>query len=293
MVGIEAILWVFPAPNKGWGRACPSAERPPPAQLTRPGVFSSVSVMPRAMRPIALILAAAAFLLTGGCNATHSVVLNEDGSGTMTLHLEVSKLLRDYVIGLAEVSGEPRAPRADALFDLAAIRKGFEAQPGITVRNVSVADPRSLDVDIAFASLMDLFAGRAGLQSANVVSLLQSGGLETLKIHLDRGNYRQIAVFFPMLEDPVLKSLGPQVDQKATENDYLEMVRFSIGDEAPALVKKSSIVVTIRPEGQIESQTGGTLSDGAVMFKIPLLRLLLLDTPLDFSMSFRTGEKKP
>ncbi len=247
--------------------------------------------MPRAMRLIALILASAPLLLTGGCNVTHTVVLNNDGSGTMTMHVEVSKLLRDYAVGLAEVSGEPSAPRGDAIFDLAAIRKGFEAQPGITVREVSSSDPRSLDVDVAFASLSELFAGRAGLRGANVISLAQADGVETLKIHLDRENYRQIASFFPMLESPVLRSLGPQVDQKVTEDDYTEMVRFSLGDDAPALVKKSSIVISIQPQGEIQSQTGGTVSDGSVMFKIPLLRLLLLDTSLDFSVSFK--EKNP
>lgn len=245
--------------------------------------------MPRAMRLIALILASAPLLLTGGCNVTHTVVLNNDGSGTMTMHVEVSKLLRDYAVGLAEVSGEPSAPRGDAIFDLAAIRKGFEAQPGITVREVSSSDPRSLDVDVAFASLSELFAGRAGLRGANVISLAQADGVETLKIHLDRENYRQIASFFPMLESPF--SAWLQVDQKVTEDDYTEMVRFSLGDDAPALVKKSSIVISIQPQGEIQSQTGGTVSDGSVMFKIPLLRLLLLDTSLDFSVSFK--EKNP
>jgi hypothetical protein len=242
--------------------------------------------MYRAAALVALVLVTILFL-AGGCSATHAVVLKGDGSGRMTLHLEVSKLLHDYVAGLAEVSGESQNPREDSIFDLAAIRKGFEAQPGVTVGKVASSDPRSLDVEVAFASLSDLFAGRAGLQEANVISLAEVGGLETLKIHLDRDNYRQIAAFFPMLESPVLKSLGPQVDQKGTEDDYLEMIRFSLGEDGPAQVKKSSFLITIRPEGEIVSQTGGTISEGTVVFKIPLLRLLLLETPLDFSMSFR------
>lgn len=239
--------------------------------------------MPRLSRVPALILAAA---LLGGCSAAHLVTLKGDGSGTVALHLEVSKLLHDYIAGLAEVSGSSKA-RGDAIFDLAAIRAGFEAQPGMTVQKVSSPDPRSLDIEASFASLSDLFARKEGLPGADVISLTQAGGVETLKIHLDRENYRQVAALFPMLESPVLQSLGPQVDQRVTQDDYLEMIRFSLGDDGPALVRKSWISIAIRPEGEIVSQAGGTVSDGSVTYRIPLLRVLLLDTPLDFSLSFR------
>lgn len=239
--------------------------------------------MPRVPGGLVLILAAA---LVGGCSAAHVVTLRVDGSGTVALHLEVSKLLHDYIAGLAEVSGSSKM-RGDAIFDLAAIHAGFEAQPGMTVQKVSSPDPCSLDIEASFASLSDLFARKEGLQSAKVISLTQEGDIQTVKIHLDRENYRQVAALFPMLESPALRSLGPQVDQKVTEDDYLEMIRFSLGDDGPALVKKSSISITIRPEGEIVSQTGGTVSDGSVTFRLPLMRVLLLDTALDFSLSFR------
>jgi hypothetical protein len=52
-------------------------------------------------------------------------------------------------------------------------------------------------------------------------------------------------------------------------------------------VKKSFIEVAIRPEGEIVSQTGGVVSNGTVVFRIPLLRLLVLDKPLDYSVTFK------
>ena len=233
-----------------------------------------------------------AFLLLVGCSATHTVTLNADGSGTVTIHLEVTRLLHDYIAGLAEASGESQDPTG-AIFDLTTVRKGFEAQPGITVQSVASPNPNSLDIQIAFASLSRLFEDQPGLKSANAVSLMESNGLKTLKIHLDRTNYRQIAAFFPMLESPTLQSLGPQVDQKTTDGDYLEMVRFSLGDDGPAQVKKSVITIVIRPEGEIVSQFGGTVEAGTVVFRIPLLRLLVLATPLDYSISFKPGGTQP
>ena len=239
------------------------------------------------------ILAAIALLLAASCSATHAVVLRADGSGSMTMHLEVTRLLHDYIAGLSEVSGDaPQLPPGQ-IFDLAAVRKGFEAQPGIEVLSVSSSDPRSLDVTVGFESLPDVFAARPGLQAANVVSLTQEGGRDTLKIHLDKANYRQLAAFFPLLDNPVLQSLGPQAGQKTSEEDYLEEVRFSLGDAGPAEVKGSSIVISIQPDGEIVSQTGGTVSGATVVFRIPLLRLLVLAAPLDYSLTFKPQEKQP
>jgi len=261
-----------------------------PVSLTLPGPLGSVLFMPRGLRLSLSMLAAFALL---GCSATHTVLLKADGSGTLAMHMEVSRLLHDYIAGLSEVTGDSASLPQGQIFDLAAIRKGFSTQPGITVQNVASPDQRSLDVQLAFDSLSTVFAARPGLQSTNVVSLTQADGLETLKIHLDRSNYRQVAAFFPMLDNQLLQSLGPQAGQQTSEADYLEEVRFSLGDDGPAEVRKSSITISIQPEGQIVSQAGGTVNGAAVVFRVPLLRLLVLDSPLDFSLTFKPQEKQP
>ena len=81
--------------------------------------------MPLSVRPVFLVMAAAACLLVGACSATHTVVLKGDGSGTMALHMEVSRLLHDYVANLSEVSGGKPSSQGNAIFDLPAIRRGF------------------------------------------------------------------------------------------------------------------------------------------------------------------------
>lgn len=236
----------------------------------------------------ALLLAAFSIMILAGCSASQSLVIRSDGSGTMVLHIEVSRLLHDYVVSLGEASGAASPAPGGAIFDLAAIRKGFEAQPGVTVESLSSASSSVLDARLSFSSLSDVFARNAGLGTSQALVLSEAGGMKTLKIHLDRSNYRQVAAMFPLLESPVLQSLGPQVNEKISSDDYLEMIRFAIGEDGPALlVKKSFIVITVQPEGEILSQSGGTLGAGSVVFRIPLLRLLVLDSPLDFSVTFR------
>lgn len=89
------------------------------------------------------------------------------------------------------------------------------------------------------------------------------------------------------MRDPLFAQLGPQGTGRVTDEDYLSMIRFSIGDDAPGLLKKSFITLTVLPPGEMVSQSGGTVSGNSVVFRIPVLRVLVLDRPLDYAVTFR------
>jgi hypothetical protein len=244
--------------------------------------------MPHIVRRLAvpLVLVVLSIVMVNACSVNQSIVVKNDGSGTASLHAEVSKLLADYIASLAEVSGKS-APAGGAVFDAAAIRKDFETRPGITVKKAATPTPSSLDLDLAFASIQDVFTRDDALKSSGALTYSESGGKKTIRLHLDKSNYTQLSALFPMLKDPTVASLGPQVNDTTTEAEYLDMVSFSIGEEGPGLLKKSFITLTIDPEGDIISQTGGTLSGSAVVFRIPLLSLMVLNKPLDYAVTFK------
>ena len=226
-------------------------------------------------------------VLAMSCSVNQTIVVKSDGSGTLTMRADVSKLLRDYIGSLSEVSGKPVPAAGSSLFDAAAIRKDFEARKGLTVKKAVTPTSSSFELELAYASIRDIFASDATLKSAGALVWSDDGGTKTLKLHLDRTNYTQLAALFPMLKDPAVAGMGPQVNDTITDAEYLDMIKFSLGDDGPGLLKKSFITLTIDPEGEIISQTGGTVSGGSVVFRIPLLRLLVLDKPLDYSVSFR------
>lgn len=239
-------------------------------------------------RKIPLLAVSAALLLAVlSCTMGNTIVVRSDGSGTLAVRLEVTKLFREYLSSMAEVAGQADPAKAGQLFDLKEIRKGFEERPGITVRRLASPRPEVLEADLAFRSVQEVFSSEAALKSTGVVTFAQSNGTRTLKVHLDRANYGQVAKIFPGLSNPLFEGMGPQESDTITEEEYLEMIKFSLGDEGPALVKKSYIDVTIKPEGEVLSQSGGTPVNGGVLFRIPLMRLLVLDKPLDYSVTFK------
>jgi hypothetical protein len=238
-------------------------------------------------------VALAALPLLACCTVDQTLTIGADGSGSLFTHAEVSPLLRDYLSSLAEVSGGAGPAKDGRVFDAPSIRRDFQARPGLKVLKAEAPTASSLDLDLGFDSLQEALEealrGQGVLQAAGAITLAEADGSTTLRVRLNRSTWSQLVSLFPPLKDPVVQQLGPQGTGKVTESDYLEMIRFSMGDAAPGLLKKSFFTLTVRPEGQIVSQAGGTMGNGAVVFRIPVLRALVLDRPLEYSVTYRTG----
>jgi hypothetical protein len=228
-----------------------------------------------------------ALIMTASCGVNQTIVIRSDGSGTLAMHVEVSRLLHEYVARLSEVTDKPVLNSGGRFFDAVSLRKDFESRPGITVTKAETPTPDSLDLELSFDSIQDVFAREETLKNTAALAYSESDGKKTIRLHLDRGNYAQLARTFPLLGNPAFAALGPQPNETTSDADYLEMVRFSIGEDAPALLKKSYLTLTLNPEGEIVSQSGGDISGGAVVFRIPLLRLLVLDRPIDCTVTYR------
>lgn len=220
------------------------------------------------------------------CAMNQTIIIKSDGSGTLAMHVEVARLLHDYVARLSEVSDKPVLGSGGKFFDAASIRKDFESRPGISVTKAATPSNDALDLELAFDSIQDVFTREESLKSAAALAYSESGGRKTIRLHLDRSNYPQLARTFPLLASPAFAAFGPQANDTTSDDEYLEMVGFSIGDDAPALLKKSYLTLTLDPEGEILSQSGGEITGGTVVFRIPLLRLLVLDKPVDLSVTF-------
>jgi hypothetical protein len=225
--------------------------------------------------------------LLSSCAVSQGLVLKKDGSASATLHLESSKPFLDYVLGVADVIGMKELARQGRIYDLPTIQKGLEARPGISVSRIASPSPEVLDIELFFPSVTDAFAMDATLKGAGFFSLTETGGKKTMRLRLDGENFKQLAVFFPILANPMFSGMGPQAGGGTSEQDYLAMMEYAMGSEGPAAIRKSAIELTVKVEGEILSQTGGSLSGGAAVFRIPLVRFLLLDKPIDLSVTYR------
>jgi hypothetical protein len=229
-----------------------------------------------------LLLAAMAALGATGCSVSQRVTLEPEGSGTAEVRIRLQKVLLDYLLDLSEVSGSKQKER---IFDVEDIRKGFASREEVTLRRIESASPERLDMDLAFRSIETLFAAPEKPQT--ILSLKKGPEGTTLRAHLDRKNFSQLLELAPFLKNPLFEGLGPQENDDATEAEYLELIDLALGEGGAAALKASVIETTIVVKGRVVAQTGGTAVPGGVSFRIPLLRVLLLDKPLDYSLTFK------
>lgn len=226
-------------------------------------------------------------LLTAvSCSMNQTIVIRADGSGTANLKVEVSPVLKDYFLSLAELSGNEDAAKSGLIFDLKEVKKSFESRPGITVTRTALPTKTSMEVDISYKSIKTLFTDDS-LAGTGVAVYTESAGTKTLKLHLDKENFTKLAVVFPVLSDPLFAGMGPQPNEKMTEAEYSKMIEYSLGADGAAQLAKSFIVLTMKPEGQVVSQSGGTIVEGAAVFRIPLIKVLVLAAPLDYSVTWK------
>ena len=243
----------------------------------------------RPARPAAMAAAVVAlWLAAAGCTVNQQITLHVDRSGDAQIHVKLEKVFVDYLDTLSEAAGDSEILPA-SVFDTDEVKRAIGERRGATVTNVVTPAPEELALSLTFQDLKALLAYSApvpGPASRPLVTLSGSAP-STLNVHLARDNYRALTALFPILDHPLLVSLGPQQDMEVTDAEYLEMMGFVLGDDGPPAIKDSTVTVRLVVDGRIVEHDGGELQDdGSLLLTIPLLRILVLDQPLDYTVVF-------
>jgi len=237
-------------------------------------------------RARAALVVVALTVALAACSVSQTLVIKADGSGTTSMRVVTTKLLREYILDLQQVTGVTAAANG-SIFDVPKLQKELAARPGLTVKKIASPSPDVLEVDLAFRSVEEVYGSVEAVKKSGLVQYTESGGQKSLKVHIDRKNFKELSNVFPAMNNAAFEGIAPQEQDTITESEYLEMIQFTLGPEGPAALKASFIDLVMKPEGTIVSQAGGTLANGVVTFRIPLIRLLLLDKPLDYSLVWK------
>jgi hypothetical protein len=254
-----------------------------PLRLTQAGEGTIFLPM---RRLLALVSAAVAALLLSSCSIRQEVRLEASGSGAVSMRITLQKLFMDYIADLSELTGQQTGGQ---VFDLEGIRKGFAERSDVELKRIASPTPDVLEMDLSFRSIEQVFAGEQKLKGAPIVTFAKTGDGQTLRFHLDRQNFAQVTEFLPFLRNPLFEGLGPQEGDNTTEAEYLELIDLALGAGGAAALKASAIETQVSVKGKVVSQSGGTAgaNGSSVVYKVPLIRVLLLDKPLDYSLAFK------
>ncbi len=219
-----------------------------------------------------------------GCTIKQQVQLEVDESGKVSMQIRLEPVFVEYINDLSAFTGESLEGQ---IFNMEEIKKGFAERNDVTLISIDTPDPATLEMELDFRSIEEVFSSEQELQESGVIRFERVSQGYSVRFHLDRKNFSSIMKFMPALQNPLFEGLGPQENDDTTEEEYLELMDLALGDGGADSVRNSYIETKVTVRGTLVSQTGGKISPGGVTFTIPLIRVLLLDKPLGYSLVFK------
>ena len=110
----------------------------------------------------------------------------------------------------------------------------------------------------------------------------------SIKFHLDMETYGAIEKLVPALSTPELEVYGPRYSNGMSEEEYLDMMTFLLGEGAAEKITSSRVELNVRVPGKITKAMGLTKkSDDTVVLEMALLDILLLNNPVEFELRWK------
>ena len=237
--------------------------------------------MRNGVKKAVLLACAGALLALAGCTSNQEIALDGAGGGTAEVRFEVKKLFADYF------KGDDKAAK---VFDTAKVKAGIEKRPGFKVTRIASPTPESLEMQLAFTDLRALFSDHPA-DNDGIIRITEKDGKTNIALHLDRDSAKKVGALFSDVSNPAFKEMSPREQRTRTEKEYLEAIEFAVGKDGPPQMKASSVKIVIRVDGQLVSQAGGRVENGALVFEVPILRMIMLEKPLDYSFTFIPNKK--
>jgi hypothetical protein len=225
--------------------------------------------------------------LLASCSMKQSVTLDKSGSATVRFNYLVSQQVAETMIGLMNLNGNAAAPAPKGLFDVEGIRKGFEKNKQVTVKSLSAPTNTSIKGELVYDNFEQAF-GTGDAQKTGLVRFLKGNGKTTISLHFAKDTISQIASIFPQDQRAYVDIFAPPAVEgtEMNEADYLDMLKSLFGDSVVPEARKSSLELAFTPAGKIIEQKGGSVQGNTVTFTIPILKILVLEKPLDYSVTF-------
>ena len=219
----------------------------------------------------------------GACAVTQDIYLYGDRSGETTIAVDYSADPVSRLQEMADIIGA----KADGIIDFEPIHNRLSAWPGVRVFRVESPSEHRVEVEFAFENAEAVLPSAAAIAQADIITFEEVEDGTRVRLYLDVDNYRLLSQVHPILHRPAIRTLGPQGNTEITREDYLSMMGYILGPAGPEAIAESLITIRVTVDGELVSQRGGRMEDGAAVFEIPLLDALLLHEPVDLEIVFR------
>jgi hypothetical protein len=235
--------------------------------------------------------ALASALALASCGMRQEIIVAKDGSGSILFSFSLNDLVGKTITSLAESSGSA-AKAKKGLFDLEEIKKEIAQNPGLSLKSLSSPSAYALKGEIAFKNLEKSLFSDKEVADSGILKISRKDKKITMDIRLAKHSLKALPKLLPMGSDggDLFEALAPPaLDESATpmtEEEYIDMLKSLFGEAVGPEVKKAAAEIKFSPKTKIVAQKGGILSGNSVIFKIPILSVLMMEKPIELSVTW-------
>jgi hypothetical protein len=230
--------------------------------------------------PIALLMV---FM---SCASRINGSLMVDGQADLEIQAELKPRMSALIGRFAALSGTTN--QGAPILDGPSIAASMSAAPGIASVSFANESPSAIKGPVKISRINDLLAsGRAdsfiSFEQRNsageghcIVNLSLESGPQILNLISP-----EIGMYLNALMAPLATG------EKITKKDYLDLVASFYGKEIADEISDSAISASVNFPGAIQRIKGGTFTGRRADFRIPLLDILVLETPLIYEVIWK------
>ena len=242
------------------------------------------------MAAFAVIISCA--MLLSSCVVAEKLTLTGDYTQSKAVpgknHVDLS--VDDFFVGVVEdLSDWENKGNNDPIIDVAIqdFVKNLEASSVTSSIKFVETGYNTYMGDFAFTNFPQLLIDLSNNQAdQSVVTMSARNGKTHVEISINMDNYEQLTKMIPFLADPNFEVYGPLYNNDLTEEEYLEMVSFILGEQCPDSIASSSIKIQVVAPKAISAHNGKLRNSKTVEFSFPLIDFLLLHESIDFYLEY-------
>ncbi|HUX20127.1 MAG TPA: hypothetical protein VMW69_02740, partial [Spirochaetia bacterium] len=143
-------------------------------------------------------------VLVSACTSRQEILLHSDGSGSVQFRVVIAKSLMDAASGLSQGAPTSASPGE---FDIPAIRAVFAKNDSLTLESLDSPSAGVLSGSFTFSDVGRLFHTDTG-GTSDVITYSRGPSGNSLKVHITRTNFAEIATLAGMTSNPLYQMFG-------------------------------------------------------------------------------------
>lgn len=246
----------------------------------------------RKQYPILILVCLMALISLSSCVVAEKLTLNDQYVQTKAVrgksHVDLS--VDDFFVSVIEdLSNWDSTGSNDAIIDVAIQDFVKNLQSSKAASSISFIETgyNTYMGDFSFSNFNQLITDLAkGNSKQTIVTMNENKGKTHVAIHIDMDNYSQLTEIIPFLADPNFEVYGPLYNHDLSQDEYLEMMGFILGDECPDSILKSSVKIQVVAPVAVSAHNGKARNSKTIEFTFPLIDFMLLHNPIDFWLEY-------